>query len=403
MAETTVVPEKKVVYTPRTAAADFTKSLPQLGVDETATEAASAAKAVEDSPKTETVETVKTGAATEKKVEAQTEVKTAPVEDKIPRTAKDWEAYRAKNKERQVAIETERDNLAKRIAELEKAQPASATTEDPRIAVLSKEREELSERLRLVEITQHPQFKAYYDGKINTQVEMAKKIVGPDNAEAIASLLKLPDNEYRQQRLDELVTTLSPIAQSRIGGVLNQLQEIEMDREGQIQKAKTDYAAMQEKTKKDQETARTTNLQKAESMFTTALSVVQNPKDKDGLFVFQKRDGDEEWNKGVDETVKTAKDLLFGTQPPEQLMKAALHAAALPVMAKRYQEAQDKIKALEDQVAGLTAAQPRTTAGGGTEGGEGGAGSKQEKKTNFLDGRGQAAGWVKELVSAQQE
>jgi hypothetical protein len=394
---TAPTPPARQHYSPRSAAAEFTKALPALNVDATP-------PPPDPAPPVEKPAVVPPETATPPATAVQSTPPTPAPEEKMPRTAKDWDAFRAANKKRIEEKESELAKVNARIAELEKAPKPNATGDDPRVVELQQQADELSERLRLVDITNHPRFKTYYDQKIGAQVEMAKKIVGADNAEAIASLLKLPDNEYRQARLEEIVTTLSPIAQSRIGGVLNQLQEIEMDKENQIQLAKTDFTASQEKARKDAESARATNIQKAESAFSTVVSTLQNPKDKDSLFIFQKRDGDEEWNKGVDDRLKSAKDLLFGQQPPEQLMRAALHAAALPAMVSRYHEAQDKIKALEDQVAGLTAAQPRSSSGGGgPEGAEKPAGQPPAKKSNFLDGRGQAAGWIKDIASTMTQ
>jgi len=404
MSEPTVVtpPVNTPNYSPRAAAADFVSSLPQLGVEPVAPV----------TPPEPPVEPPKPPATPPPAAEPpkpaaaiQTPPPAAPVEVKMPRTAKDWDAFKAAEKARLEAKESE---IAKYKQELEALKKAPATPtpiadDDPRILAHKKEAEELSEKLRMVEITQHPKFKAFYDGKVNAQVEMAKRIVGVENSEAIATLLKLPDNEYRQGKIDELVSTLSPIQQSRVGSVLNSLNEIEMEREGQIEQAKKDYVAYQEKTKADGEKQKAELKTKVENGFSTVLSTLQNPKDKDGLFIFQEQEGNEEWNKGVEERINYAKNLIFGMNPPETLMRAVFHAAALPGVVKAYQTLLSQVNGLQEQVKGMTAAQPALESIAAPEGGEKGAAAKPKGEGKFLGGRAQAAGWIKRLNETEAE
>jgi hypothetical protein len=401
------MPEKTAEpkYTPRTAAAEFVKGLPSLGVEESA-ETKTSEETVVAEPKTEKVETATTAVA----AEVKTEEKVAPVttqstEVKIPRTSKDWDAYKAAEKIRLEAKDAEISKIREEMEALRKAPPVSTVSDDdPRIVSTKKERDELSERLRLVDITNHPKFKAHYEGRVNAQIDMAKKIVGSDNSEAIATLLKLPDNEYRQSKIEELVSTLSPIQQSRVAGVLNSLNEIEIERDGQIEQAKKDYVKYQEDAKLAAEAKQKENMTKAETAFNTVLSTLQNPKDKDGLFIFQKQEGNEEWNKGVDERTKYAKEMLFGKHDPQVLIKAAFHAAALPGVVKSYQILLSQVKGLEDQVKGMTASQPKMEKRETREGGEKTTTTTTTArgKGKFLGGRQMSADWVKSLNETQQ-
>jgi hypothetical protein len=386
-------PATEPKYTPRSAAADFVKGLPKLGFEEPAVEPPVVQpKLVGAVPEPTAEPAVKTSAAT------QTPPAVVPAEVKMPRTTKDWDAFKAAEKTRLAEKDAELSKYKTELETLRKAPPvATIADDDPRILSYKKEAEELNEKLRLVEITSHPKFKAYYDGKVNAQVEMAKRIVGTEQADAIATLLKLPDNPYRQEKIEELVATLSPLQQSRVGGVLNTLNEIETERSGQIEQAQKDYIVYQEKTKADAELKQKEKLTKADAAFSAVVSTLQNPNDKDGLFIFQKKEGDEEWNKGVEERVKYAKDLLFSTNDPKALIRAALHAAALPGVVKSYQVSLDKISELAEQVKGLTAAQPNLESRGVKEGGEKAPGSQQKKPGKFLDGRGQAADFIKSL------
>jgi hypothetical protein len=402
MAEPAVVTPPPTKYSPRASAADFMSSLPQLGVD-TAPPPAD----VPPPPEPPKAAAVPPPATEPPKAAASAPPPTAPVavvEVKMPRTAKDWDAFKAAEKTRLEAKEAEISKYKNEIEALKKvpSTPPPIADDDPRILTHKKEAEELSEKLRMVEITQHPKFKAFYEGKVNAQIEMAKRIVGADSSEAIAKLLKLPDNEYRQGKIDELVSTLSPIQQSRVGAVLNSLNEIEVEREGQIEQAKKDYVAYQEKAKTNAELKQKEAMTKAETAFNSVLSTLQNPQDKDGLFIFQKQEGNEEWNKGVEERAKYAKEMLFGQQPPEALIRAALHAAALPGVVKAYKTLMSQVQGLQDQVRGMTAAQPKIEGGKPPEGGDKGA-AKPKGNSKFLGGREQAADWIKTVNQTGEE
>ena len=383
MAEILNPPQPK--FTPRSGASDFVSSLPKLGVDDAAL--AAIAPIEQDPPAPPEPKPTPTT------VEPKPAV-VPPVEDKMPRSAKDWDAYRAANKKRLDEKDAELQKVQARIQELE-SKPNPTAVDETRLKALEQEKEELSEKLRIVDVTQHPKFKAYYDGKTNAQIELAKRIVGTDKSEAIAKLLAQPDSEFRQERLETLLAQLSPIQQSRVGAVMNSLVEIDNDRAAQIEKSKTDFVAVQEQQKKSAETQQADAMKKAETLFSNIVSTAQNPKDKEGLFIYQKQDGNEEWNKGVDERLAAAKSMLFGKHPPEALMKYALHAAALPGLTKAYQGSLARISELEAQVKGLETAQPTLRHREGGEGGEKGAGGSEKKKSNFLNGRGDAADWIK--------
>ena len=217
MPEPTVVNPPAPKYTPRSSAADFLENVfkPEMATPEPAPEVKT-----EPLPNPVMPPEVRPAVAPTEPKAAPT-APAAPVEVKIPKNQKDWEAYKVAEKARLAEKESEIEKWKKEAEEARKAPPVSTVTDDdPRIVSTKKERDELSEKLRLVDITSHPKFKAYYDGKVNAQIDMAKQIVGADNSEAIATLLKLPDNEYRQGKIEELVSTLSLIQQSRVAGVL---------------------------------------------------------------------------------------------------------------------------------------------------------------------------------------
>lgn len=272
--------------------------------------------------------------------------------DKWPRSAQEWKKF----KEERDAAFSERD---KRIAELESelttvksSQPQ--TTLDPKeFESVKAERDQLSKKLQVVAVTQHPKFEAYFKQKTDAQLALAKRIVGAEDAEAVAKLLLMPDDEIRTQRLEEVVNNLPQVKAIQFGAVLNSIEEIRQERQTEIERAEQSYQEMianEEKAHKD----RRSNLEKA---FNDAVAKVQS-KD-DGLPMFQLRDGDEAWNNDVKKRLDTAKAVLFGQhQTPDTLVNVTLNAMAYQPLLNTLRSAITENGKLKAQIAELTKANP---------------------------------------------
>jgi len=193
-------------------------------------------------------------------------------EDKWPRSAQEWKKF----KEAKTKVLTEREARIKSL-ESELTEVRSKITQpgvDPKeMESLKKERDQLSEQLKVADVVRHPRFKAYFDGKTTAQIELAKRIVGPDMANKVAEVLSLPDGTYRNNQIEEVMVGLGPIQQSRFGGILNALAELDNERQREIANAGASYDSLQQAQKAERETAQT-NFQKA---VTDTLQTVQDP------------------------------------------------------------------------------------------------------------------------------
>jgi len=273
-------------------------------------------------------------------------------EDKWPRSAQEWKKFKEARKqaieerEQKIAgLNTSLDELKKKISET----PATS----PELDTLRKERDELSDRLRTVDVERHPKFKAYFDAKLNTQVELAKRIVGPEHAEAAARLMGLPEGEYKNAQIEELMVNMTPLQQSRFGSVLNSVAEVEAERQSEIAKGRENYDRMVE----EQKGAQAERAKAVDKAFNDAALKAQDTKE--GNFLFQKREGDHDWNRQVEERLSLAKNLLMGkgvTQ--EQVIAASFYAAATPALLAGYDALHAENEALKQQVAELSKAAP---------------------------------------------
>lgn len=290
---------------------------------------------------------------------------TPPVEsdeDKWPRSAKDWEARKSKQNERLAAVQKERDAIKVERdsvkAEIEKLKQQGPS---PELDSLKKERDELSERLRLVDVREHPKFKAYFDNKFNSQYELAKRIVGQESATAIVEALQMPEGISKEQRIEELTAGLSNMKQAQLGGVLTSLAQITQERDSEIANSKSNYEKFYQENEANAKKAAADRIQLVEKTFSEQVKRAQDPKE--GMFLFQKRDGDDAWNKSVDDRVTVAKSLFAGTNKPEVLANASMYAASFPAVLQWAKEQHETVKKLEAQVKSLSAASPTVQGG----------------------------------------
>ena len=284
-------------------------------------------------------------------------------EEKWPRTSADWKKFTEGRKK-------EREELSSKIAELtkdrdtlnEKLKGLSSFQETPEYKALVKERDEYSERLRMVEVTQHPKFKAHFDGRVNEQIALAKSIVGDGKADEVAKILSLPNGEWRNQQLRNFVSELDVYDQSRLGAVVNALSVIDAQKEAAINEAKTSYAALTESQKRAAEQAKLQQQSSIQKLIDDGIKGITDSTK--GNPVFQKRDGDDKWNAAVEKRIETVKGLLTGEVSPQDIFKTAVNAVAYHQVLSDMQEMKTENDSLKKQIEKLTAAQPSITPAG---------------------------------------
>lgn len=290
--------------------------------------------------------------------------------EKWPRNAKDWDAFKAKRKEREDALTKERDGIK---AELESSRKEFDALKkqgpSPELEALKKERDELSDRLRIADVENHPKFKTYFDNKTNAQVDLAKRLVGTDRAARMEELLKMPDGAYKDQQLEEFVSDLSAVKQSQIGSVLTNLENIRQEKEREIGHARENRDRISAEAKLTQENSAKERVATLNKAFEDGVNRVTDKTN--GLFMYQKRDGDDEgskvWNAGVDERVAKAKSVMFGQNPPEFIVNTILSSVATPALLQEITSNRKEIESLQAQVKSLSAAGPKVPSGGGTK------------------------------------
>lgn len=188
-----------------------------------------------------------------------------PQEIKSDKGREGWKAVKLEAK----TARQEAAALKARIAEYEQKlaeRPGIPEDVQARMKELEAESAELSERLKVADVTSHPKFRQYFETRTNQYVEAAKSIVGSEHAAKVERILKITDTDLRSERLDDLMGELSPSRQAQLGAVITNLSMLEQERQSEISKAGERYKQIEQETKAQQEATVAQRRQHAEKL-----------------------------------------------------------------------------------------------------------------------------------------
>lgn len=174
-----------------------------------------------------------------------------PEEHVSPTGARQWKEWKARQtakydaiakeyadyKTSMQSVTKEREALMKERDDLKKAiDAAKARVAPEEVESLKKELEEVKTNLRVVNLEADPKFRSYYDNEANTRIERAKRVVGMEKAARVEELLRMPDSEWKDQQLEELGADMSPIKQTRLAAIVEELAGVKANREAEVEK-----------------------------------------------------------------------------------------------------------------------------------------------------------------------
>lgn len=273
-------------------------------------------------------------------------------EDKMPRTSQEWKKYR-ENQQKILAEKKEvADALAKAQQEIESLRKAEPKVPED-YERLKRERDEYDAALRQTKLENHPRFKAYYDGQIDSAIKVAESVVDPDKAKEVAKLLQSPNSEFRDSKLDELLSELPPIKQGRLQRAIDKVEELRAERQAQIAKSAELYETV---TKQESEAT----AKQAQQQIEQTTKFIESQFDRLSVDP-QFKVGETALLSPEDKNV--LKNLLIGgpstVQEAEQRVRMVAQGLAYVPLLKTMIADKERIKQLESQLAGLTAAEPR--------------------------------------------
>ena len=213
------------------------------------------------------------------------------------------------------------------------------------------ERDDLSQRLKLVGIERHPKFQQEYQNRLTGIAERAKALVGAEHADRVADLLGMQDSDYRNNGLEEIMLELSTAKQAQLGAMLASVDEVLHDRDAALANADDTY----QRIMADEASQRDAALEQTNKVFDSVLDEAVS------LELFQVRDEDDEWNNEVADRVATARNIFSGDNAPEELARASMWAAAGPKYREMVGQLLEVNRRLREQVKDQTGATPSVT------------------------------------------
>lgn len=260
-----------------------------------------------------------------------------------PRNAKDWEKFTSRKKEQLAKVEAELNDIRaqrdKAMKDVEDLRASGATSAE--IKAMKDERDLLDQILRETNLERHPKFKEYYDGHIGQAQQQIKAILGDEKGKAFSETLSLPPGEYRDSRLEELISELPMLKVGQVASLVTRISDLQAERSSELAKARENADKIQGET-----AAQQAQRQKAtEAMVLGAIHDIQSSELKG---VLEESDA-----------AAAKKIAIEGTPDPRDFVKMIARGMAYPKLLKGWAADKAKISELEKTIAGLQAATPQ--------------------------------------------
>lgn len=271
---------------------------------------APAAKPPDDKPPTQQPPKQETPASTEDLDREIESGKRSPKSEDFKRVKTAASEFRKKYEEAEPKLK----QYEQELTELKKQPKHNAEL----IKQITEERDRYKGMFEQVAVEISPEFHAKY----KTRLDSVKAGLPQEHADKLMSLLTLPDSEVKRKHLAELTSEMDEFQVAEIVAANREVRTILNERQGELTKAQESLTKIgEERTKKQQE--RMTALEKTfGEVITKAQS--SNP-------VFQSKEGDEAWNKSVQERTAVAKAIFNGDfESDSERAEAALWASAAP-------------------------------------------------------------------------
>lgn len=232
---------------------------------------------------------------------------------------------------------------------------------DPdKIKRIQSERDDFEARLKAFAVEHDPQFEEEVKSHMSRIKLEAENVLG-DKASRFVSLLGLPESDFKRQQLAALTEGMDEYLKFDIAHIVREHRQLQMAKQERVNNSRQNWQKMMEAQTQQAEKARNQIL----SQFEDTLRQWQDPKS--GIAPLQMRDGDDQWNNDVRQSVDLARNILSGQMPPQEFIRASLWAASAPRLLSALNNAKQEAATLKAELEALRKAEPRIGGGGGSD------------------------------------
>ena len=263
-----------------------------------------------------------------------------------PTKAADWEALKTRHAEEVARLSAERDTYQRDLA------AAKAVGDTEEVKRLREEHKQYKEILRDVAIERDPEFKARYSVREKAAIDAATQAAG-DSGEKLAKLLTLPSTPWRDEQITKLTEDLSASSKRRVEAALTLLEQVDVERGAEIASRRATFDTTQSALMTEQKQREAAQRQQLDGVFS---KVQAEWADKHPFFA--QREGDQEHNAAVTQTLALAKEIFNGQMSPDDLAAAAFWAASGARVLDGWMKEKTAREAAEAQLDRLRGVQP---------------------------------------------
>lgn len=219
-------------------------------------------------------------------------------------------------------VRNERDSVKAELEELRaKLEGMDNSDVNTMLEDIKKERDYMSEQLKMSNLERHPEFQQKFQNKIDQIVSGAKAAVGEEYAARMGELVAMNESAYRNQQIEEIMVELTSTQQARMGALLTRMDEVRADKDQALKDADLSYSQLMERQNAEAEAA----IKADDKVFNNISSEFA-----DTIEAFTPRDGDDSWNDEVRQRVDSARKLFSGKSTKEEIIEAVHWASAGP-------------------------------------------------------------------------
>jgi len=266
------------------------------------------------------------------------------------------------------AAEQKAARAEKLESELNEVREKLKSALDPTVAdELKKQVSELDEIVNKNAIAEHPRFKAKYDAQIAKEVATAAKLVPKEAAGEVEALLSLPETAQRNRRLNEIADELDNVAQKKFLNAVDLADRLSSERAGEIANWKVNKMRLAELSEQEKSQAVEHQTRTVEKALKSVLPKFTS--EENGVELFRKVDGNEEWNKVVEARLENVRKLTAAELSKEDTAEMAAWAISGSEYRKLFLTQRVLVARLQEEIATLKSGEPDFGTGTG-EGGD---------------------------------